>query len=1070
MTRIPRQLLSLTLLLLPLAPLVLAEEGVQVLEPGQAHAAKARTCDPDHWSWNQQMAAVSPAGDLTWKPAPFVYQPGRSVRYIDFEHGDDRNAGTAKDQAWKHHPWDPAAEARAKDASGADTYVFKRGVIYRGEMAPTAGGTAADPIRLTSDPSWGKGEAVIAGSEAVTGWKQGADRDDIPNGGKVWYADVDFKPRCVWMRDGSTITRVELARVPNWKVSDPEDVKSEWWTLEQPAWWENNCGKFKVNYNGHRAWLGVDTKHLTEPASHYVGAIAHVEFGWVMGTPFPTRVEGFDEGQKGFYFQGIWWGDSENEVAGMHYYLEDKPNFLTDDGEFWFDEQKHRLYLRLPGDKDPSTVAVEVAKHINLIDSMGLSHVAISGLSFRFTNITWDLVQPVWADQLINNACIRIRGSAEDVRISNCVFDHCGKAVRIDAQAYDPEHRGNGAFDHVVVSDNDIDQTDHGAIEVKSPSLGDAKILRNHLHLIGLRNNRQDHCFALYVDGPATVEIAGNLLERTTGAGIFCQGGSFGLHEMPLSRNLVHHNKAYETLLSANDWGGIETNGGPFFNYDNISGDPNGFWNGYNGQPGNSRLGMAYYWDHGYAVTGFNLIAYGPSDDWGSKLASEAGLYEAAATIENKLFNSTIYRFWLGSQWSPTGGRHLLLGNVFDDIGGFVFQHGKLKEDTVKGQGSYPHETMAYGKNVFSRVPTAVVKDKDGNTKSAFAVYELSGTPYASAAEMATSFSGHPAIDGSVGTQTPESPLTDPAKHDFRPKRGSAAIGHGVKMFVPWTLARTVGEWHFREDQADPTTLLDDHFHISQYYNAENPYAAPLYPLKGHGITVSSYSASPLEDWNRSAVTFDGERTYASCGQDVISAPYTYDAGNSQKLTATGKDLWSPDIYATDMLIETYVQPAPASGKVEVLVAKLAKAGYLLAINKAGGVTFAVQAGDAKAEVASGAVITDGKWHHVLAELDRTAGVVRIFTDGINTAEQACRLPADASLANNGDLLVGKGPQGSFYAGKMAFLRICRADLADSKTSIEELYDWEFAGPFLRDFAGRPIGDAKRDAGALQHQ
>jgi hypothetical protein len=49
----------------------------------------------------------------------------------------------------------------------------------------------------------------------------------------------------------------------------------------------------------------------------------------------------------------------------------------------------------------------------------------------------------------------------------------------------------------------------------------------------------------------------------------------------------------------------------------------------------------------------------------------------------------------------------------------------------------------------------------------------------------------------------------------------------------------------------------------------------------------------------------------------------------------------------------------------------------------------------------------------------------------------------------------------------MEFLRIARATLAESKTSIDELYDWEFDGPFLRDFAGRTIS-AGRDAGALQ--
>jgi hypothetical protein len=45
---------------------------------------------------------------------------------------------------------------------------------------------------------------------------------------------------------------------------------------------------------------------------------------------------------------------------------------------------------------------------------------------------------------------------------------------------------------------------------------------------------------------------------------------------------------------------------------------------------------------------------------------------------------------------------------------------------------------------------------------------------------------------------------------------------------------------------------------------------------------------------------------------------------------------------------------------------------------------------------------------------------------------------------------------------------IAHSTLADADTTIEELYAWEFNGPFLADFAGhKPVG-ARRDAGALE--
>jgi hypothetical protein len=46
-------------------------------------------------------------------------------------------------------------------------------------------------------------------------------------------------------------------------------------------------------------------------------------------------------------------------------------------------------------------------------------------------------------------------------------------------------------------------------------------------------------------------------------------------------------------------------------------------------------------------------------------------------------------------------------------------------------------------------------------------------------------------------------------------------------------------------------------------------------------------------------------------------------------------------------------------------------------------------------------------------------------------------------------------------------MRIARGTLADSKTTIEELYEWEFNGPFLDDFMGRRRAADGGSAGAI---
>jgi len=189
-----------------------------------------------HWSWQESQAEVDGKGDLIWRPHPFVFEKGMSSRYIDFDSGDDGNSGESPEAAWKHHPWDPQAVGKSAQSSGIHTYIFKRGVAYRGRLVVKDAGRPGEPIRLTSDPGWGSGEAALYGSERVQRWNKGATHKDIPEPEKVWWSDLDFAPRCVWSvsKEGE-ITRIPLARTPNWKISNPDDVKNEWWVWDNPG-------------------------------------------------------------------------------------------------------------------------------------------------------------------------------------------------------------------------------------------------------------------------------------------------------------------------------------------------------------------------------------------------------------------------------------------------------------------------------------------------------------------------------------------------------------------------------------------------------------------------------------------------------------------------------------------------------------------------------------------------------------------------------------------------------------------------------------------------------------------
>ena len=151
--------------------------------------------------------------------------------------------------------------------------------------------------------------------------------------------DLDWAPRSVWMvgKDGA-VTRVPLARTPNWTITDPDDIQSEWWTWKNPDKPFDNV----ATINGRQWNLAFDKDHINEskPQEYYENAIVRTTMGWVMGGPFPGRVVAADRKNGSLAFAGQWGGGPSHKIIrGCHYYLEDKPQYLDSPGEFWFDRK-----------------------------------------------------------------------------------------------------------------------------------------------------------------------------------------------------------------------------------------------------------------------------------------------------------------------------------------------------------------------------------------------------------------------------------------------------------------------------------------------------------------------------------------------------------------------------------------------------------------------------------------------------------------------------------------------------------------------------------------------------------
>lgn len=1059
--------------------------------PPSGYAAETDTSTPTRWSWQEDHAKVDPKGDLTWRPKPFVFEKGDSVRYIDFADGNDANSGDGPGQSWKHHPWDPQATGKAAAAGGIHTYVFKRGVTYRGHLLVNDAGQPGNPVRLTSDPAWGEGEAVLCGSERVTNWKRGATHGDIPEPEKVWWADLDFAPRCVWRVDGDgAVTRIPLARTPNWQVSNPDDVKSEWWVWDNP---DKPFGNTTTNAGGQEIHLGIDTKHIKDrPEDYFQGALIWPEYGWVMSGPYPGRVEVVDLERHGLGFGG-WTGGGAGGVImrNMRYYLEDKPHYLDDpEGEYWFDKQGRggRLYLRLPEGRNPNVIQIEAGKRLNLVDGRNVEHLHISGLTFRFTTPEWSITSPTWdfstkpwglrADA--HPGCVRVWGEGRDIRVANCRFEHVFFPIRIRSLL------AGQRVDEVWIEDNDFRYTDAGILSVSDGSgwgyarlrgrLGDVRIYRNHSLETGRRPSLFGTGTGMEVSGARTLEIAGNVIERSYAQGIDVHGskvnGMWG--DVAFARHLIHHNKVWESMLNCNDYGGIETwQGGPFYVFNNLSYNALGYrnWERYTGT--DAGFGHAYYLDGAFKNYLFNNIAWGKAKDASSPVVN-CSAFQEIISYQNAFFHNTVFNYHTGSRrQAPVAGRNKYLANIWTGIGKHVLRHADPARTAAEGnardagpaRSEFALETNAYGRNVFHDFAEMGVLEPSGRWLLTF-----------------DDFKGALVKGGSLfselGTVSQSSPLRAPGQGDFRLQPESVARGQGVKVFVPWALSGVVGEWNFYPAGDDPTRILDEHWYMTDYFvTRDDFYKRPMYPLTGVNIAEEDYTQGPLEDWIDGALRFTAaKRQYARLANADLMKPFSFEdlkvsrheGGRPEPCVVEGEALKNPQIHTSDLLIEIYFKTTPGHTG-GVLIEKLEDNGYSLAIDSAGRVSFRVKGPGATAAVESQAKVNDGKWHHTIAEVDREAGTLTIYVDGRKDSS-ARGVDGSVLLANDGDVHVGGTPEGRYFDGTLEFLRLAQGTLADADTTIEELYAWEFDGPFLRDFAGRKPADGRRDAGAIEMQ
>jgi hypothetical protein len=139
------------------------------------------------------------------------------------------------------------------------------------------------------------------------------------------------------------------------------------------------------------------------------------------------------------------------------------------------------------------------------------------------------------------------------------------------------------------------------------------------------------------------IEVAGNIAHRIGGQAVDVTAGPGPKQKVtPLTRALVHHNKATETLLTIQDFGGIEGWGsGPSYFYSNISAVPVG-WIRHNDW---FHKNEAYYFDHQFKGYLFNNVGWSIAhpDAWENTQA--ATFFQQAGGNRTTVFHNTAYRF-----------------------------------------------------------------------------------------------------------------------------------------------------------------------------------------------------------------------------------------------------------------------------------------------------------------------------------------------------------------------------------------------------------------------------------------
>ena len=703
------------------------------------------------------------------------------------------------------------------------------------------------------------------------------------------------------------------------------------------------------------------------------------------------------------------------------YFIENLPFLLDAGGEFFYCPKRKKLFVRLPGDQNPNTAHLEAGRHEVILSILNGADIEIENLHFAGINeLPIKTASTRFWRGALHNSAIQLSGNTERIRVSSCRFTNLPFGI-ISFCSNRPQKE---LLEQIIIENNVFENIGGSAVTLsaisrlrapvlktgKTGRLRRVKLTGNEVNLAGARRISLwgfDHGLCL-VDAELS-EVAYNTTRRTAGSGIivfappfYHQFGKNPQLEVPVQRNSIHHNRVEDSLLSLQDYGGIAYwHGGPAYLYANTSVNPVGYKHTHFRRKPNkhgtcyrsSCFGIGMYADHGYKVYAFDNRIMGKSGDCRSQFYNACGWNEAAGFL-NAVFNNDIRNFAIPIRKGMTeSNRSRYLGNLLKGAHDAFF---RLDAEHVE------FDSLAFAGNRL---------EGDSNVIAAGHALGPKQTDR-TLTHWQKRLKGNMAIAHRTGTHLPARSLPEQTQNHQK-----------TRVFVPWGIAYTQGEYHFVPYPKKITRIIDEHLFWNQDWRsrAAARTATPRNHLTGVNIDHSSFIEGGLESWARGVLRLNGR---------------------NQHVQAVSTKLFQPR--RKKFIAEFYLRvrnAGPLCMKVDAT-----GQGYRIDVLADGnlGIDYRPLPNKHQANRSGNVNLLDDRYHHLLVEIDaHRKQFCRLFVDGTPVP----LMPAQGFIENTVDRsnrlhLAFDGK--AHLSCDIDFFRFANGTLEESHTDIDELYQWQF--------------------------